>query len=71
MQPLQWERRPDGLRAIRLIDNGAILEAVAQAGIADDPLLLLFQTGADLPHDRFHDELRKQRGIEEEEVLSV
>ena len=55
------------------IDNSAIPESAAQAGIGDDPLLLLFQTGADLSHDRFQDELRKQRGMEaeEEEVLSV
>jgi len=40
---------------------------------SDDPLLSLFQTGTNLSADRFQAELRKQRGVEEEdeEVLSV
>ena len=38
----------------------------------DDPLLSLFLTGADLSADQFQAELRKQRGVEEEEeVLTV
>ena len=37
-----------------------------------DPLLSLFQTGADLPAEEFQAELRRQRGVEEEEeVLTV
>src|SRR5262249_32912769 len=55
------------------IDNAAASVSIPQAGINDDPLLLLFQTGADLPLGQFQLELRKQRGVEEvdEEVLSV
>jgi DNA-binding response OmpR family regulator len=54
------------------IDNAT---SASTPGISrhDDPLLLLFQTGGDLTVGQFQVELRKQRGVEEEEeeVLTV
>jgi CheY-like chemotaxis protein len=57
-----------------MIDNSAISFAKDPVAKHEDPLLALFQTGADLPLDQFQAELRKQRGVEdeeEEEVLTV
>ncbi len=53
------------------IDNNASFSS-EHVSNNDDPLLSLFQTGAHLPADEFQTELRKQRGVEEEdEVLTV
>jgi len=49
------------------IDSGAMAAGPPTESIQDDPLLLLFQTGGDLSLAQFQAELRKQRGIEEEE----
>lgn len=54
------------------IDNNAAPLSTERLATHDDPLLFLFQTGIDLSADQFQAELRKQRGVEEEEeVLSV
>jgi hypothetical protein len=53
------------------IDNNASFSS-EHVSNNDDPLLSLFQTGADLHAEEFQAELRRQRGVEEEEeVLSV
>jgi len=53
------------------IDNNASFSSEPVSN-NDDPLLSLFQTGAELPAEEFQAELRRQRGVEEEEeVLSV
>ena len=54
------------------IDSSAPALSAERVIPHDDPLLSLFQTGADFSLDQFQAELRKQRGVEEEEeVLTV
>ena len=53
------------------IDNNASFSS-EHVSNNHDPLLSLFQTGAELPAEEFQSELRRQRGVEEEEeVLTV
>jgi DNA-binding response OmpR family regulator len=51
------------------IDNSAPALSAEPFTTHDDPLLSLFLTGADLSADQFQAELRKQRGVEEEEEV--
>jgi len=51
------------------IDNSAPALSAEPFTTHDDPLLSLFLTGADLSAGQFQAELRKQRGVEEEEEV--
>jgi DNA-binding response OmpR family regulator len=48
------------------IDNGPLAFSATRDDQHGDPLLSLFHTGAELPPDEFHAELRKQRGATEQ-----